>query len=95
MEVSKLINHDLHCSCGRVHRCDIPQLRIGKGALEFLPEMTREYRHILLVADKNTYALCGERVKRLLGETVESTCIFTVNFEIVTCSVELQTFPEW
>ncbi len=77
MEVSKLINHDLHCSCGRVHRCDIPQLRIGKGALEFLPEMTAEYKHILLVADKNTYALCGERVKRLLGETVESTCIFT------------------
>ena len=75
MDFSNLINHDLHCSCGRVHRCDIPHLRIGKGALNFLPEMTAEYKHILLVADNNTYALCGDRVRELLGERGDSLCV--------------------
>lgn len=66
MHVSELINRDIHCTCGRRHRCDIPALEIGEGALARLPHMT-DARHILLVADRNTYPLCGERVLSLLG----------------------------
>lgn len=88
MNVSELINRDIHCTCGRQHRCDIPALEIGEGALARLPHMTNA-QHILLVADKNTFPLCGERVLSLLGGKrasregeaaprgrVESICLF-------------------
>ncbi len=70
-----LINHDLHCSCGRTHRCDIEALRIGEGVLAELPELIA-HKHILLVADSNTYPLCGGRVCTLLGERISDVCIF-------------------
>ena len=73
--IYELINRDLKCSCGRTHRCDIEALRIGKGVLEELPALI-PHRHILLVADANTYPLCGERVRTLLGERIESVCVF-------------------
>ena len=76
MEMYELINHDIKCSCGRVHRCDIGAVEIGEGALEKLPEKVLKYRHVLLVADQNTYPLCGERVTKLLGGKMENSCIF-------------------
>lgn len=75
MLVSELVNHDIYCSCGKVHRCDIPHLLIGKGALMELPILVSEYQHILLVADRNTYPLCGDRVKAMLPEKIEAVCI--------------------
>lgn len=75
MHVSELINHDIHCTCGKVHRCDIPHLLIGKGVLKQLPQLVSGYRHILLVADRNTYPLCGDRVKAMLQQKVEAICV--------------------
>ena len=34
MTVFDLINRDISCECGKVHRCDIPHLAIGEGVLE-------------------------------------------------------------
>ena len=59
MDLNKLINHDIVCECGRVHRCDIETLKIGKGVLDQLDELIN-YQNILLVADCNTYPLCAE-----------------------------------
>jgi len=73
--VYDLINRDLHCSCGRTHRCDIEALKIGSGALDALPDLISN-RHILLVADANTYPLCGDRVRALLGDRIERLCLF-------------------
>lgn len=75
MHVSELINHDILCDCGKVHRCDIPHFLIGKGVLANLPEMVLDYRHILLVADQNTYPLCGDRVRGMLQEKIEAVCV--------------------
>ena len=66
MELLQWINHDIHCSCGRTHRCDIGCVDIGADALSRLPEHIAGYHHILLVADSNTYTLCGERVRAML-----------------------------
>ena len=55
------------CSCGKRHNCEIKHIHIGKGALQALPETVKEYSHILLVADPNTYAVCGEQTEQLLG----------------------------
>ena len=76
--VYELINRDLECSCGRTHRCDIEVLKIGVGVLDLLPELIA-HQHILLVADSNTYPLCGERVKSLLGKRLDDVCLFQTN----------------
>lgn len=76
MNVTDLLNRDIRCACGRVHRCDIGALVIGENALAALPEKCRDRQHILLVADSNTYPLCGARVKELLGEKAENVCLF-------------------
>ena len=62
--------HD--CACGRDHDCPIKAIRIGANALQSLPEVLDGYRHILLVADDNTDAVCGEQVREQLGDTVEA-----------------------
>ena len=76
MEIRDLLNRDIVCECGRTHRCDISTVEIGQNALDTLPEATKGYRSILLVADQNTYPLCGERVRALLGERITSVCLY-------------------
>ena len=76
MKINDWINRDLHCACGRVHRCDIPALRIGAGALEALPEMTVGFSHILVISDRNTAPLAEARVRKLLGDRVETSYIY-------------------
>ena len=63
------------CTCGKRHSCDIRHIHIGKGALNKLPETIAKYDHILLVADPNTFAVCGEQVQALLGEKLADTLI--------------------
>ena len=75
VSVYDLINRDIACACGRTHRCDIESLRIGSGVLEELPSLI-PHRHVLLVADANTYPLCGDRVRKLLGDRIERVCLF-------------------
>ena len=67
---------DIPCACGRVHRCEVKTIVIGQGALDQLPALTASYRHILLVADGNTYAACGERAASILGSQLEDTLIY-------------------
>ncbi|MBQ7901364.1 MAG: sn-glycerol-1-phosphate dehydrogenase [Clostridia bacterium] len=83
MKVSQLINHDINCSCGRVHRCDIPHLNIGSGALNDLPNMVAHYKNILLVADNNTYGICGDKVRGMLGGKIADVCILTADGFVV------------
>ena len=64
------------CPCGKPHTCPIRTVRIGEGALLSLPAVCEGYRRILLVADTNTYAACGERAEALLGDLVVSKQIF-------------------
>lgn len=66
---------ELTCSCGRVHRCEIKHVEIGRNALSALPKLTMGYTRILLVADRNTYNVCGEAVEALLGDRREQTLI--------------------
>lgn len=79
MELFELLNRDIVCPCGCTHRCDIDRVDIGEGAIERLPESTAKYRNILLVADNNTYAVCGDRVRALLGERVKDVCLFVTD----------------
>ena len=48
-----------HCPCGKIHRSSVKKIVIGSGAVEKLPELTRDYTNPFLLADTNTYAAAG------------------------------------
>lgn len=64
------------CPCGRPHVCPISAVEIGEGALSSLPRLCDGFSRILLVADTNTYAACGEQVAAILGNAVVSRHVF-------------------
>lgn len=76
MKIEEILNRDIKCDCGRTHRCDIRNVVIGENVLSGLPELLCDKKNILLVADKNTYAICGDRVERLLSGKIGSKVIF-------------------
>lgn len=83
MKIQDLLNRDIVCSCGKTHRCDIGTVEIGKNALDALTAAVKPYEKVLLVADLNTYPICGVRVKEILGEKFESACIFETSSTLV------------
>ena len=75
--MSHLTHSITACPCGKPHTCPIRAVKIGEGALLCLPAVCEGYRRILLVADTNTFAACGERAEALLGDLVVSKQIFS------------------
>lgn len=64
------------CICGKEHSCDIKEVIIESGALKRLRGLVTKYSNILVVADSNTYAVCGEAVCSQLNDRVEGIHIF-------------------
>ena len=64
------------CSCGMTHTCQIKDVIIAPGAIDALSDLLVDYRHILLVADTNTYAVCGDAVAKQIGDKAENQQIF-------------------
>ncbi|MBQ9070379.1 MAG: sn-glycerol-1-phosphate dehydrogenase [Clostridia bacterium] len=83
MNVRNLLNHDIVCKCGRTHRCDISTLEIGEGVLDKLTYAVEYYKSVLLVADGNTYTICGEHVESLLGSKLRAVCLFETTEPLV------------
>ena len=75
-DISALCGREISCSCGRVHFCPIEDVVVNAGALDRLAALTDRFRHILLAADKNTWAVCGERADALLAGRVENRLVF-------------------
>ena len=63
-----LFQNEQACACGKVHKCALEQLIVGKGVLARLPEEIRRhgYKKAFVLADANTFAAAGERVEALL-----------------------------
>lgn len=76
MNIKDLLNKDVVCACGRTHRCDIRILEIGAGVLDLLPASITDYQRVLLIADNNTYPLCGKRTEALLQAKQVDVCLF-------------------
>lgn len=75
MDFSELLR-PVRCSCGMVHSCSIRHIEIGSGAIQKIGILTKNYHHILLVADQNTYAACGEPVIHQLADRLEQVFIY-------------------
>ena len=76
MDVQRYCDREIHCSCGKIHYCPISDVVIEKGALEKLPQLLTPYAHVFLVADDNTFAVCGERVYALLGDRAAGRLVY-------------------
>ena len=75
-DLKTLLQGKRDCPCGREHTCPIEKVVIGEDAYGGLGEFASTYRKILLVADSNTYAVCGSPVAEALGERLGDTLIF-------------------
>ena len=71
LDISGLLGTKIECSCGKTHTCAIKRVVIRRGALNELPAMCADYRHIVLVCDENTHRVCGERVDILLADRID------------------------
>ncbi len=76
MQIKELLQGIPACACGKAHACPIEHVVIGENAFASIPEIIKDYKHILLVADENTYAAAGERVVLHLGRRLESALVF-------------------
>ena len=76
MSIQEMLAGKTGCACGKNHDCDIHYVEIGNGVLEKLTEICAPFSRILLIADGNTYPLCGQRVEEILGEKIASKQIF-------------------
>ena len=56
------------CACGRTHKVSMDYLRIGPGAVRYLPDALRAVGGTkpFVVCDENTYAVAGKRVDAAL-----------------------------
>ncbi|WP_281532187.1 sn-glycerol-1-phosphate dehydrogenase [Anaerocolumna aminovalerica] len=76
MDIRKLLNVNRNCNCGKIHSCDIKDVIVEKGALNQLTNLTQMYHNILLVADQNTYAICGKESQMLLRNKVVDVLVY-------------------
>lgn len=93
MNINQLLGEKT-CTCGKIHSCDIKSVLIGSGALKELANNLGTYEHILLVADKNTYVVCGEKVKEQLGEKTEDILIYECEGYLIPNEIAAETLEK-
>lgn len=76
MDINTMLKGRADCPCGRPHTCDIQYVEIGNGVIERTPAICADFSRIVLVADENTYPLCGDKVSALLGDKLAAKQIF-------------------
>lgn len=76
MDINKLVKGIDNCKCGKKHTCPIDYVIIGKDAVKSIVDICENYKSILLVADQNTYRVCGKEVAELLGDKISASMLF-------------------
>ena len=72
----EILLQDKPCSCGMTHKCAIKHIVVGKDANKKLGDLMGDYRHVVLCADENTYAACGEVIAEQLGDRLQNQLIY-------------------
>ena len=70
----ELIDSYKNCPCGKEHRCDIQDIRVGSGLVNQVGAILKENnfpKKILLVADRNTFRAAEGILESLEGFQVE------------------------
>ncbi len=83
MKINELLVGREVCECGKSHKCPIDHVIISENAFDSLPAIIESYANILLVADKNTYAVCGDAVAERLGGRLADTLVYNTTEVLV------------
>ena len=75
-DIKELVKGIQNCPCGKEHTCPTEAVEIGSGVLPKIVELCGNYDKILLVADQNTYRVCGVDVEMLLGGKIEGKVLY-------------------
>ena len=75
MNISELLK-GRDCSCGKSHTCNIDNVVIKSGAIDEIYDLASGFNNIVIVADKNTYKVCGKKVENLLKEKLLASMFF-------------------
>lgn len=76
MDIKELLQGIDTCECGKKHTCPIEHVIIGHDILGSLKDICGNYHAVLLVTDQNTYRVCGDEVKQILGTKITSEIMF-------------------
>ncbi|MBQ9162075.1 MAG: sn-glycerol-1-phosphate dehydrogenase [Clostridia bacterium] len=76
MNITELLRGKTNCLCGKDHVCPIKHVIIKENAIDELAHITAGYNNILVVADSNTFGVCGEKVTVALGDKLADTLIY-------------------
>lgn len=60
MDFSVLTKGIYGCDCGKDHLCPIDTVEVSPKALDTLTELCKNYENIVLLADENTWEVCGK-----------------------------------
>ena len=83
MDIHELIHGIEGCNCGKDHRCPVDFINIGPNALDCLPQLCSDYRHILLISDENTWKACGCTAHQLISEKIGFNFILTSHTDVI------------
>ncbi len=75
-DIKELVKGIHNCKCGKDHSCPTEAVEIGSGILPKIVELCVDYDKILLVADQNTYRVCGADVEKLLSAKLEGKAVY-------------------
>ena len=83
MEIKDLLLGKEVCECGKSHKCPIDYVIISDNAFDSIPDITKDYKSVLLVADRNTYGVCGDDVAKKLGDKLANTLVYATSEVLV------------
>ena len=68
--VEEMTGLEYKCSCGRTHRVEIDDIKVGSGVIDELPNIIKDYegRRIFIVEDVHTFEVAGRKVEKLLKD---------------------------
>ncbi len=66
--INEMANLNFDCYCGKTHKVHIENIIVNESALKDLERVLAGFKDksIFLVADKNTYKVCGEKIEKEL-----------------------------
>lgn len=77
------------CSCAmKSHKAPIEGYEVSSGAINKIPEILKDYNKIYVVADKNTYAVAGEKVEKILKDSNKHFRTLVLDQDVVLPNVE-------
>ena len=68
MPLADVLNRDIVCDCGKIHRADIDAVVIGQGAMEYVPQLLtqRGMGTVMLLEDTHTYDAAGKQAAEII-----------------------------